>query len=308
MKTPGEQITAALIERPAQRRFDITLERKTAGPITLSPGTSQTLERVIPGPTLPLRLRSLIPPGSTVGSSVLYLRETSITSSPVVPTAPAALKPQTNLTWESVLAPVVTIPGFMKASEQLWEDFAMFQSWIDSRLLYALSQGEEKQLLNGNGVSPNMQGLMLVALAVTTVPGTGGVALLDNVGAGLGALYGRGYIADGIVLNPVDWGKTLNTKAVAGGEYLLGDPGEMSGPPTLWGLPVILSAAMASGSYLVGQFNPYCQIFDRDDAAVEVSDENADDFIRNMVTVRAEERLAFAIYQPGAFAKGTFTP
>jgi len=154
-------------------------------------------------------------------------------------------------------------------------------------------------VLNGNGVAPNLEGLMLVAIAAPAATGGTGPPLLDNVAAGLAAVYGRDYTPDGIVVNPGDLGKTLAA---------MGAPALISGPLTLWGLPLVVSKAMASGSYLVGQFNPYCQIFDREDAKVDLADENQDDFVRNLLTIRAEERLAFAIYQPGAFAKGTFTP
>jgi HK97 family phage major capsid protein len=307
MKTPGDQISAALLERPEQRRFHITLERK-AGPILAVPGTYDTVPAVVPGPNLPLRLRSLIPAGRTVGAGITYLRETSITSSPVVPVAPGALKPLLDMTYESQQKPVITIPGYLKASKQAWEDFAMFQSWIDARLYYALALGEEKELLTGSGVLPHLEGLMTVAIAATTVAGSGGTAVLDNVAAGMGALYARGYVPTGVVLNPADWGKVATAKTV-GGPYVAGDPAAAAASsPTLWGVPVVLAPSMAVGSYLVGQFNPYCQIFDREDAAVEVADQNQDDFVKNLLTVRIEERLAFAIYQPGAFAKGTFTP
>jgi Phage capsid family len=271
----------------------LTLEQKA---ILTAPIGSDSLGRVAPGPVLPLRLRSLIPPGTVTGQSITYLRETSITSSPVAPVAPGALKPQADLTYESQERPVTTIPAYIKASRQAWEDSAMFQSWINARMLYALMQAEEKQLLNGNGVAPQLEGLMMVALPAAAGATT---SLLDNVGAGIAALYGLGYIADGIVLNPANVGKSLN---------LLGSPALIQAPLNLWGVPVVLSPAMASGSYLVGQFNPYCQIFDRQLPVVDAADENQDDFVRNMVTIRAEERIAFAIYQPGAFAKGTFTP
>ena len=308
MKTPGEQMSAALLERPEQRRFNITLDRK-AGPILVAPTNSnyETVPSVVPGPTLPLRLRALIPGGRTVGAGITYLRETSLTSSPVIPVATGALKPLLDMTYETQQKPVVTLPGYLKASSQAWEDFAMFQSWIDARMYYALALGEEKELLLGSGVLPHLEGLMTVAIAATTVPGTGGVAVLDNVAAGLAAVYGRGYVPDGVVLNPADWGKVAAAKSAAGGAYL-SDPTAAPPTPTLWGVPVVLAPAMTVGSYLVGQFNPNCQIFDREDASIEIAEQNQDDFVKNLLTVRIEERLALAIYQPGAFAKGTFTP
>jgi len=294
MNTPGEQIITALLERPERRHFSVLLERK-AGPILGAPPNPMPVPRVITGPVVPLRMRDLIAGGTTEADSIAYARETSITNSVVVPVGAGGLKPQADLTYEIVTSPVRTIPAYMKASAQLLDDYASFQSWIDARLLYSLSIAEERQLLNGNGVAPNLQGFMLVAIAV----GAAGANFLAGVAAGVAQVFSFGYVPDGIVVNPADWGKALGT---------LGSPALITSPLSLWGIPVVLSLAQTAGSYLVWMFNPYSQIFDRDAAAVEVAEQNQDDFVRNVVTVRAEERLALAIYQPGAFAKGTFTP
>ena len=297
MTTPGRQITDMLIERPERRRFEIALDRKA---ILSYPSTAETVGRVIPGPTLPLRMRSLIAPGTTTGSGILYVRETSFTSSPIKPINPGALKPAANLSYDVQQQPVITIPAYMKLPDQYWEDFTMLESWMDTRLLYGLAMAEENQLLNGDGTAPNLQGFMLVAITApgpVTPPAPGAGAVLAGVASGVAALYGRGYAATGVVLNPNDFGVML---------MALGSPELVTTPVSLWGIPVVISSAMASGNYLVGQFAPYSQIFDREEAGVEIATENEDDFVKNLVTVRAEERLALAIYQPAAFAKGTF--
>lgn len=296
MKSPGQQITNVLLEHPERRRFEIDIDRKA---ILAFPGTPATISRVIPGPVLPLRMRNLIPASNTVGSGIIYVRETSFTDS-VITTVPAGnLKPTSNLTYEVVQQPVTTVAAYLKLPDQYWQDFfGMFEAWIDSRLLYGLSEAEEYQLLNGDGTGSNLQGLMLVAMPVGAVA----TGLLAGIAAGIAAVYGRGYVPTGIVVNPADWGKVLTADA-----YAIGSPALLTAPIGLWGVPVVVSKAMAAGSFLVGQFDPYCQIVDREDAAVEVADQNEDDFLKNLDTIRAEERLAFAIYQPGAFAKGTFT-
>ncbi len=305
MKLPGEQLTALRLEKPELRHFEINLERKAV--VTYPQvGGGETVPAVIPGPLMPWRLRNLIPATGMIGSGIFYVRETSFTSSTIIPVAPNTVKGQASLTYDVQYCPVATIPAFLKISSQAWEDFSMFQNWIDTRLAYGLNQAEENQLLNGNGVAPNLQGLMLVALpvpAVTPAPPAGGPAVLANVAAGIAFVYSKGYIVTGIVLNPADWGSIFAAQG-AGGEYLM-YPGMTLGL-SLWGIPVVLSTAMAKGSYLVGQFDPFCQIFDRQEVTLEVADQNQDDFIKNLLTVLSEERLAFAIYQPAAFGKGTF--
>ncbi|MBF4258968.1 phage major capsid protein, partial [Vibrio anguillarum] len=74
--------------------------------------------------------------------------------------------------------------------------------------------------------------------------------------------------------------------------------------PTLWRLPVVATQSIAQNAFLTGSFNLGAQIYDRMDIEVLVSTENTDDFEKNMVTLRAEERLAFAVYRPEAFVTG----
>ena len=38
---------------------------------------------------------------------------------------------------------------------------------------------------------------------------------------------------------------------------------------------------------------------------IDISDSNEDDFIKNLLTIRVEERAAFAVYQPTGFASVT---
>ena len=49
------------------------------------------------------------------------------------------------------------------------------------------------------------------------------------------------------------------------------------------------------------------QIFDRMDTEVRISDQDRDNFVKNMLTVRAEKRLAFVVRRPTAMVKGNFT-
>ena len=53
---------------------------------------------------------------------------------------------------------------------------------------------------------------------------------------------------------------------------------------------------------LVGAFNQ-AQVYRKSGITVAISTENEDYFIYNKLAVRAEERLALAVYRPAAFCK-----
>ena len=59
---------------------------------------------------------------------------------------------------------------------------------------------------------------------------------------------------------------------------------------------------------MTGAFSMGAQIFDRWLSRVEVATENEDDFVKNLVTILAEERLALAVYRPEAFVYGNLAP
>jgi HK97 family phage major capsid protein len=113
------------------------------------------------------------------------------------------------------------------------------------------------------------------------------------------------YPPTGYVLHPTDWAKIELTKDGMQ-RYIVGDP-QSTLNKTLWGLPVVTSMSMQVTKFLTGSFKLGAQIFDRLSMEVLISTENADDFVRNMITIRAEERLALAVYRPAAFIYGTLS-
>jgi HK97 family phage major capsid protein len=59
------------------------------------------------------------------------------------------------------------------------------------------------------------------------------------------------------------------------------------------------------GKFLTGAFQQGAQLFDREDANVVISTENVDDFEKNMISIRCEERAGLAVYRPEAFIYGS---
>ena len=70
----------------------------------------------------------------------------------------------------------------------------------------------------------------------------------------------------------------------------------------------IQSNGITADSMLVGAFRQAGTIYDRESVIVELSDSDDDNFTKNLITVRAERRLALTIEQPSHIIGGDLTP
>jgi HK97 family phage major capsid protein len=248
-----------------------------------------------------LTIRSLLAQGNTSSNSIEYDAEKLFTNA-AAPVAEGALKPQSEIQYEEKTATVRTIAHWMRASVQVLADAPGLRSMIDNRLRYGLDFVEEQQLLNGSGVGQNLPGLVTSATAYAAPGALVAGQMIDTIRLSHLQVALAEYPANGTVLNPIDWAFIEMLKD-GEGRYLIGNPqGSIS--PTLWGLPVVATQAMTVDKFLTGAFNMAAQIFDRQDSTVEVSTEDQDNFVKNKVTIRAEKRLALAIYRPAAIVYG----
>ncbi len=278
--------------------------------ITTATGVALTAADRQPGIIAPpqrrLTIRDLVAPGTTEANSIEYVRESGFTNN-AKPVAETLAKPYSDIKFELATANVRTIAHLFKASRQMLDDAQALQSYIDARARYGLLMAEEAQLLYGNGTGANLQGLMTVAQLYAAPTGVivTGEQRIDRLRLALLQAELAEFPSDGIVLNPIDWAAIELTKD-GEGRYIIGEPQDGT-TPRLWNRPVVSTQAMTQDDFLVGAFKLGAQIFDRMEIEVLISTENADDFEKNMATIRAEERLAFAIYRGEAFVTGPLT-
>jgi HK97 family phage major capsid protein len=248
-------------------------------------------------------LRDLIAPGRTASPVIIYPKETGYVNN-AAPVAEGQRKPESSISMTTVTEGIKKIATFMKASTEILADLPGLQSFIDYRLRYMLRFREEAQMLNGSGVSNNLNGIYTQATAYAKPTGsTAPETAIDLLRLALLQAELAEFPSDGLVLNPVDWANIELLKD-GNGQYLIGNPqGTLS--PTLWNRPVVSTQAMAVGNFLAGAFQLGAQVFDREDAAVVIATENEDDFVNNLVTILIEERLGLAVYRPEAFVKGS---
>ncbi|MDX0592234.1 phage major capsid protein [Sinorhizobium medicae] len=286
----------------ADVRFKATITSATTDTAGAAGAAVETtrLPGILALPQRRLTVRDLISPGRMDGNALEYVRETGFTNS-AAPVAETAAKPESDLKFDLVTTSAKVIAHWMKASRQILDDFSQLRSIIDQRLLYGLAYVEEGQLLNGDGTGQNLHGIIPQATAYAAAFTPSAATAIDTLRlAQLQAALAE-YPATGHVLNPTDWARIELTKDTTG-RYIIGNPQGMIGP-TLWGLPVVATQAIAVDKFLTGAFRLGAQLFDRWDARVEAGFVN-DDFIKNLVTILAEERLALAVYRPEAFIYG----
>jgi HK97 family phage major capsid protein len=262
---------------------------------------------VVAPPQRRMTIRDLITPGQTSSNAIQYVKETGFTNSAATVSETAGdLKPQSEIKFDLVTAPVATIAHFVLATKQILDDVPQLQSYIDGRLRYGLSFVEEAQLLMGAGTGTNLNGIYTQASAYSApaqLPSP--VTKIDIIRLAMLQAFLAEYPPNGTVMHPTDWA-TIELLKDTTGRHIIGNP-QNSASPTLWRLPVIETQAMTIDKFLTGAFQLGAQIFDREEANVEISTEDSDNFRRNLVTIRAEERLALATYRPEAFIKGDFS-
>ena len=252
-----------------------------------------------------LTIRDLLAQGRISSNSLEYVRENVFTNS-AAPVAEGALKPESNLTFTKETMSVKTIAHWIQASRQIMDDAPALESYVNNRLMYGLALVEEGQLLNGNGTGDNLLGLKQVASDYDAALNAEGDTMADQIAHAIFQTSESEFEASGIILNPRDWHAIALLKD-ADGRYIFGGPAAFAAR-VMWGLPVVATKAQPQGQFTVGGFDLASQIWDRMDATVEVSREDRDNFVKNMVTILCEERLGVAHYRPTAIIDGTFTP
>ena len=323
-KTIGEQILASEIYRAVQNEkrpegwskmlgeFELkaTLTSTTAGGTT---GSGLAQPQVMPGILdilfQPLTVEDIIPSGATDSALVRYLKETVATNAAAA-VAEGAAKPASTLNFSAVDEPVRKIATTLKVTDEMFDDVPQLRSYLDNRLMLFVRMATEAAILSGAGV-PSLTGILNRG-GLTAAQAMGADTAVDAIYKDITKIRIASFLEpDGIVVNPADWqdirlAKDANEQYYGGGPFTAayGNPGGMAGD-MLWGKRVVVTSAMTAGTALVGAFATAAQIFNKGGLTVEATNSNEDDFLNNLVALRAERRLALAVYRPSAFSTVT---
>ena len=272
---------------------------KAAGDVQMSPAGAvdfaTTFDRnVVTAARTPLVIRDLFGAETISGSTLVYLVEGAMEGEPAV-TAEGEQKAQVHFadpTPKTVSLSKIT--EFIRESEEYINDYAFLASAVNGRLLYALGLKEQNYLVT------KLLGTSGIGTGSITAAATYLDVCDEILKAAMDVQIASGYPADAIALNPADWFK-LRTLKLTTNEYFGGGPFGAQNVPNLWGIPVCVTTAIAANKFVVGAFKTCGSVVQNGGVGVASTNSNKDDFEKNLMTIRAEERIELAVRRPAGF-------
>ena len=298
-KNLGENFVETVKSAQIGEKFDVVA--KAYNSVQTSPSATEyatTFDRnVVEAARTPLVIRDLFNSETISGSMLVYLVEDAIEGAPAV-VAEAGKKPQVHFKDPAKKTVSLSkIACFIKESDEYIADYPFLASAINGRLLYELGLVEQNKLIywlkNTSGIQTD---------TTSWTGGTTATGLAELIlDAAMDVQGQSGFAADGVVINPADWYSLRIAKANGTGEYFGGGFFGQQQIPDLWGIPVCVSTAVTAGQVIVGAFKTCGSVVQNGGVAVEAVNTNEDDFIYNLMTIRAEERIALAVRRPAGF-------
>lgn len=315
-ETPGTQFTKnaaydVFLKNDGRMRTRVEVKNTVTNAIANT--FSERRPGIVEGAFRVFTIEDLLVQVPTTANAIDWLRENVFTNN-AAEVAEGAVKPESSITFTPGTMPVSTVAHVIRITRQLAMDNASLAAYINRRMVYGVNMRAENQIVGGNGTAPNLSGLTMAGnftphgytAAGLTALGLSPTNRFDLIGKMIGDCAAADYPADVIMLNTADWW-TLRLTKDSQGRYILGDPGS-SAPPVLFGLPVVASNAIASDMVWVGSLSQAATLHPREGIAVDMSDSDGDNFVRNLITIRAERRLALTVEKPAAARYGDLTP
>ena len=265
-------------------------------------------------PTRTVRVRDFLPTIPTSSNTVRYVQETSYTNNAAARIEGSAYG-ESSFVLNAVDASVRSIGSYMTLTKEMLNDVPQLSSYISTRLPAKVMNVEDAQLLTGGGTGANLQGLMTAGGGAAFNEASTG-EFYQFFGAGASAYTNEfdvlvaaknqaqilEYSPNVIMVSSSDYNKMFLRKD-ANANYVIFTNGVL----TLLGIPIVVSNAVADGKFIIGDFAQGATLAQREGMEISFAEQNEANFIKDLVTVKATERIALPIHNPNAFVWGTFS-
>lgn len=280
----------------------------TTGGLAIAPEWDS---EIVQEPRINLTVADLVSQGTTSSNSIYFQKGTytpAATPKKESKTGVLITKPASKFTFTPATETVKTIPVYIQVSRQILEDAPALASEINDALRYDVQLAKEEQILFGNGVDPQLNGICPQAQTYdSTLPTQLGVTTptrIDHLRAAILQARQARYPVTGIVMNPFDWA-AIELSKDSSLRYIWTSVND-GGVTRMWRTPVIDSDNMPEGYFLTGAFKLGAKLWNRSGPIIRISDSHATTFTENVVTILCELRSALVVKRPQAFVYGSF--
>lgn len=301
----GEQMLKNFLKGQRQA-LDMEVEAKAMKALLVPAGGVAPQFAPIVGPgSDDFHARDLIPVYPTISDLITYVQFTiDPDADGIGPVASGEQKPDIGYIGAVKTAAVVKLAGLIDLSDEIMSDLVGFRAWLAYELPKALLDAEDAAIYKGPGGEGNILGLWTQAdfqeLPLGSV--TSSSNNIDKIAASITEVRTRKRGVNGSVVSPIDWMEMYINKDLELA-YTYPVVFAPNGTPTILGVPIYWSNVFSTGQGITGDFRYGTAIFQRMAMRVDYSGEHKDNFGKNLVTARIEERIALPIYFPEAFVK-----
>ena len=323
VKTIGEQFTETAAYQnymsngvkgvDSQAEFKTTLNTTGYPPESLrAPGILETALRD------PNAIIGLFDQIQTDQNAFVYLEETTFTNNAgeIAESGDISSANESALAFTEKTESIRKIATFLPVTDELLADVSGIQGYVNSRLTTMMTLRMDNQLLNGDGSAPNLTGVLNKSGINTFAYGSYTVELrkIGQIYQAITEIRKDAFVEpDAVVMHPSDWYDivtTVSTVETSGSRnplFVVAGGFGADVAPTIWGLKVVPSTAIAEGTMLVGKFGggDAAQIISKQGVDLAVSDSHSDFFAKNQLAIRLTMRLGFVVYKPTAFCSIT---
>lgn len=260
----------------------------------------------VPIPVRPIRVLDLITMGTTNSDVVQFVRET-LRDDVAAETALGTAYAEASYEYELDEANVRDIGHFTPAHRSNLADEGQLQALLEGRLETGVQLRFESQIVSGNGLGQNLEGILNTdGIGYVERNTTGNERVLEVIHRGITKVRLNLFAEpDAIGIHPSDYELAVFEKG-SDGQYLLG-PASQATARTIWGFPAAISSVFPQHTSLVGNYKTGAVAWLRSGVTVRASDSHEDFFTKRMVALLAEMRSAFAAWQAPAFCEVNLT-
>ena len=214
-----------------------------------------------PAATRPIQFINRIRQIPTTQNADVYMRQDAVTDISSVGVTEGGVYNEMAFSATEQSNPIRGKGAFIPASTWELDDEPMARSMLEEQLPLEMQRIIDREALYGDGTGTNLTGLMEVTGVQTQAKGSGQNAI-EAIAKAMEKVEINGQAdTDFVIMHPGDWWDMITLQKSAG-DFLFGHPGAIPAMRIL-GTPIYKVQALDEGQALVGAFNQYVHIRDR---------------------------------------------